>query len=334
MEINRITMQEIRQVEDILPGGSIEYNDLTSIKVTGSIPYIDGLDIGNNYLRIWLDTTDINNVTESLALGTFLISTPTATVTPAKVSGDADLYSVLQILNDSALREPLTIPIGTIAVTYATNLVLNAGLSVMAQDSAAMLSTNKVFDAGISKLDIINELLQVAGFDSAEVDGFGNVLLRSYLDPTGTSPSLTLDTGSRTILLPELSHELDIFSVPNVYVAVMSNDNNTMVAIAINADPANRYSTVSRGREIVEVESVSDIASQTLLQEYAENTLRLKTTAVESITIKHLFIPYNAGDTVRVIAGGLDFVGSVANRKVTLDKTMLVESRIRKFVRF
>jgi hypothetical protein len=346
--INSKTGEVTAVVEGITPGGSIEYNDLTSIKVSGSVPFIDSLDLGTDYLRVWIDTEDGSGATESLALGTFLINSTGSTYRPAGKESTADLMSLLQVLSDSGLRSPLEVPEGTPCVAYAASVVRDVGLSVIAEPSVAALSITKVFDAGVSRLEVVNTLLQVAGFDSAEIDGFGTVRMRPLADLAGSNPVVTLDDGVGAILLPEIGYEMDLQNVPNVVIATMSNNSRDLIAVAENTDPRNRYSIPSRGREIVETVDVSDIDSLDALRAYANTVLVNKTSAVESITIRHAFVPYAAGDTLRVsvvvgidfegnvrfsLPERLDFVGSVAKREVTLDGGATVTSRIRRFVR-
>ena len=338
--VDAATMQPVSSVGCVRPGGALEYNDLTSLKVTGSVRYDGRLDLGNDYLRVWMDTEAPGGEGESIPLGTFIVAAPRVTLTPAATEGAADLYSLLLLLDGSGIREPLTVPAGANAVGCAAGMARDAGLDVSFEASAAALAVPRVYDAGTSRLEVINDLLKVAGYDSAEVDGMGTVVMRPYRDPTGLNPVVTIDDGARAVLTGEVAHELDILNVPNVVVAVVSNDSGHMVATAVNSTPANRYSTVSRGREVVELVELSDIHSQDALQAYAESVLASKTSAVESVELRHAFLPYGAGDTVRVSisapdgASRLDFTGSVAKRSLTLDHTATVAARVRRFVRF
>lgn len=335
VRVDRDTMSETATIETIQPGGTLDYNDLTTLKVTGNLPYTDSLDIGNDFLRIWLDTEEMaTGELESLALGTFLVSTPTTTLSSSRAYGTADLYSVLQLLIGGTFRDFAAIPDGTRAVDYAAGIVRSAGLPVVAVASSAALSVPMVIKPGTSRIEVVNDLLRIAGYDTAEVDGYGNVLLSPYSDPTGTHPVAVLDTGLRSVLLPEAEHDMDDFDVPNVIVAVVDNDAVHMRAVAVNDDPANRFSTASKRMEITERVEVSDISSKKALQDYADSVLQSKTTAVESIHVSHAFIPYNTGDTVRVALPQIDITGSVASRSLTLDKDMMVESRVRRFVRY
>jgi len=337
MRVNPKTMQETTEMVLPVQGLAVSLNDLISIKATGSLPYRGTLDVGNDFVRIWIDATDANGDNESVPLGTFMLATTATENVPTGASGVADMYSVLQILAFSAIRDYLTVPAGTNAVTYAASVVTRAGLPVLAQPSSMTLTTDANFEPGVSRLEIINTLLDVAGYDSADVDGFGNVLLRPDVDPTGNNPSLTFDTGSQAIIRPSVPYELDTFEVPNVIIAVMSNDAQSLVSVAVNDAPGNRYSTVSRGYEVTEAIEVSDIANQAALDEYARAQLIAKTTSVESVYISHPYMPYNPGDTVRVLIPGLDFTGSVASKRMAVDATgvlMVTETRVRRFVRF
>jgi hypothetical protein len=322
-------------------GGGIDYNDLAALKVTGSVPLIGPLDLGRDWLRIYAIIT-YRDKSDKTALGTFLASTPTLTltskrgVTGALVRGSADLYSLLLVLEQTAFDTPYSVPAGTNAVARAKALVASVGLRVVADDSASVLSTPPVWEAGTSYLEAVNWLLKYAGFDTAEVDGYGAVIMRRYSDPAMLSPVVTFADDADCIFADEVPYEFDIFSVPNKVIAVMSSQDATMTTTAINADPLNRYSTVARGRTVTHVETVSQIESQEALNALAQRVLQEKTSAVESVIVRHVWIPVLPGQGARLAyaRADTDFTGVISSMTVKLSKSMPCDTRVRKFVRF
>ena len=331
--VDRVSQREVDEADVFENGGSIEYNDLTSIKQGGALPFI-GLPDVSKYLRVYSVSDLMGEVVEILH-GTFIVSTPASTIKYASRVGLASMYSLLQIPAVSSPNGPIVIPAGTNPITYAKTVLTNLGLSVIADTSNMALSTDKIYDSRTKWLEIINDLCTMAGFASAGVDPSGNIRLYAYIDPTTKMPTVQLYDDARCPYFPEIQHEFDYFDVPNVFKAIMSNDEVTMTAIARNDDPRSIYSTVNRGYEISEEEEVSDIASQGALQDFANRRIIEKSSSVESIDVSHVYIPYDVGDIVdfKHRLSGFECVGQASKKKLTLISGMPSEAHIRRFVR-
>jgi hypothetical protein len=258
------------------------------------------------------------------------------TKTAALKTGSAGIYSVLQVLYERRTKTALSIPKDTVAVSRAALMVQECGLPLVASPSAAALVGDISYKAGTTYLKIINDLLQYAGFDSAEVDGYGNVLFVPYTDPASLSPVITFQDGLNCVFMEPVSHELNILDVPNVVIAVWSSTDGYLEAVAINDSPDNRYSTISRGREIPHLEEVSEIESQAALDALAARVLREKTSAVESVVIRHVDQRFEMGQAARLIyaKADTDFTGVAVTKDLTLSLGIPCETRFRRFVRF
>lgn len=292
------TWTETEELEGII-GGTLERNDSTAIKASGSLDYILEPALGSDLVRVYSDSYyPPTGERTSIAQGTYLASTPSSTYRGAIEEGTADLYGVLHVLAEDAFAEPLVVPAGTRAVEKAAEIVREAGLPVVASESPARLGSPAVFDdKDTSKLDAVNWLLDFAGFASAGCDGYGTVLMQPYQDPSLRLPVLALEDDGACIFRSGVVREYDTFDVPNVVVVVCSNAQaGPMTAKAVNDDPRSAFSTVARGREIVRKETVSDIASQETLQAKAEALLAAKTSMVEGFEITHAFVPLEMGD--------------------------------------
>lgn len=292
------TWTETEELEGII-GGTLERNDSTAIKASGSLDYILEPALGSDLVRVYSDSYyPPTGERTSIAQGPYLASTPSSTYRGAIEEGTADLYGVLHVLAEDSFAEPLVVPAGTRAVDKAAEIVREAGLPVVASESPATLGSPAVFDdKDTSKLDAVNWLLDFAGFASAGCDGYGTVLMQPYQDPSLRLPVLALEDDGACIFRSGVVREYDTFDVPNVVVVVCSNAQaGSMTAKAVNDDPQSAFSTVARGREIVRKETVSDIASQEALQAKAEALLAAKTSMVEGFEITHAFVPLEMGD--------------------------------------
>jgi hypothetical protein len=335
MRVLRQSLKDTEELDCFEDGGQIEYNDLTSIKVSGQIPFMMQPDIGNDYLRVYSVHKQKGETTEVLH-GTFLASTPSATLNRKSKRGSLDVYSLLQVASDAGILVPLTIPKDTIAVTYALSLVLELGLAAQADISTSRLTSDANYDAGTSKLTIVNDLLAFAGFSSAQVDTQGTIRMLKYTDPAQRSASVVFrDDVQGCNFAPAITHELDFFAVPNVFVAVMSNQDSCLVSVAKNTDPTSVYSVPSRGREIVAKEDVSDIESQVALDAFAKRRLTELSSSVESIEVTHPWQGAQTGEGASLVysEAGFSLDGVIVKTVLSLRAAMRCQTRIRRFVR-
>jgi len=337
VEVDKNSFQNIREVDAIVEcGGTIKFNALTSLKVSAELPFVGDFDLGNNYLRVystsWFGGQEIN-----LCHATLIASRPATSYTGTSTTGALECYSLLKLLEDTAIEEPLTYTAGADPVGQATLLISKVGLPFIASSTTMKLSTPRSYEAGTSYLEICNDLLGAAGFCELDIDSLGNVRISKYTDPAYRLPVWTLrDDDKEVVFGAEVSHELDTFDVPNKVIAVMSNvDKASMIATATNTDPTSVFSTVQRGRTIAHVEKVSDVESQSALTDVAKRVLAEKSSAVESITIEHPFLPFNTGDALALVytKHQLEFSGIAVSKELLLKRGMFTKTCIRRFVR-
>ena len=181
--VSRETGYEVGNVDGIKDGGSITRNVDTSSYESGSFSYVGPLDIGNDLVRPYLDATFDDGSTESVPLGTFVVSMPSSDVSGAYSEGKADMYGRLYEVASARFTEPLRIAKGSNAVDVARMILEDAGLEVIADESGYTLSQDWAVGHGSSNNDndtmlgAVNELLGLAGFSSAKTDEYGRVLL-------------------------------------------------------------------------------------------------------------------------------------------------------------
>lgn len=339
IEVDKDTMQDIRVLDTIEEtGGTIHYQDLTTIKVTADLPFVGDFDVGNNYIRIY-SISELAGESIKILHGTFMPSRPETEYSSASATGTIDCYSLLQLAKEQTLDQPLCIEQGQLAVTKAESLLREVGLNVISDGSLHILSSARNYDAGISYIEVVNDLLSLAAFNSVDIDARGNAQLIAYTDPTNRTPLYTLrDDVNDVNFSPVMKHNFNTFDVPNKVIAVYApadDESMPMQAIAINSDPQSRYSTVSRGRVVPHVEEVNEVDSQEALQEIADRVLIDKSSAVESVELEHSFIPYNMGDALKIFYThhNINFTGVAVSKDLSLTRGMRCSTRIRRFVR-
>lgn len=333
----RVTWGTWEEAEEIagITGGTLERNDLTAIKASGSLTYIDEPSLGRDLLRVYSDSLDPRTAERvSIAHGTYLVATPSSTYRGAIEEGTADLYGVLQVLAEDALSSPLVLTAGADAVEEARKLIEATGLRAVTASHGAKLTASAVFDdEDASKLDAVNWLLSFAGFESATCDGFGNVLLRPYANPADRAPSFSLRDDDACVFRSGIVRECDAFSVPNVVTVTCTSAGNNapITATAENDDPESAFSIDARGRRIVYKESVSDSAGEKALAARAEAVLATKTAAAESFEIAHAYFPMNMGEVCEFV---YDRAGIRRNDLAAVRQTMALRPGMECTTRF
>ena len=168
------------------------------------------------------------------------------------------------------------------------------------------------WDVGTSYLKIVNELLKEINYNPLWFDASGAAILEPASVPTAANIEHTLDASNvRSLLLPSLTRETDVYSSPNVWVCVCSNADKSgpMTATAENTNPQSPLSIPRRGRRIVRVVRVNNIASQAELQAYADRLRNESMIGGETVVVKTALLPgYGVLDVVGLHFGELNAV--------------------------
>jgi len=318
--VDYATRHELEELATIISGGTISRNIDSELKEQGTLPCVAPPVIGDDLIRIYYVMTDDQGAEYSLALATMHAVKSSAQYTAAAQTSTLNLYSALLTLQQSALQRSLTIAAGSVAVTEAVSICTTLALPVVASASTRALTTDASWDAGTSYLKIVNYLLDCAGFWSARVDGYGRVVMGAYEAPKDRAATWEFVSGPDCVFVPEVSLESDAFNTPNVCVLNCSNPAGVVTGSYTNADPASPYSTQTRGREIVLVETVTDAIDEDDLNTRAEKRLVAATAVTERVGIKHSFVPVTAGDVVKLTWGthGLSMLASVQSQDISL----------------
>ena len=200
---------------------------------------------------------------------------------------------------------------GTGYVTAVEQLLVASGISVvLATPSSASLQEDREWDIGTSYLQIVNELLGEINYSKLYFTAEGFAVLRPATVPSAADLSHRISddpddlaAGADRIdaLLPRLTRTTDVYSAPNVFVAYCANPDKSgnMVARAENLNPQSPLSISRRGRRIVQVTQVNNIASQAELQAFVDRQRNDSLTGGETLQISTALLPgYNVRDVV------------------------------------
>lgn len=266
--------KEERSLGDLTATGYIDFDSNATIKRCASLNIKEESDIDFTSDRIKLYQVLINGTEKLLfPLGVFLLNSPRRrSDSSGYISRTIDCYDKTQILSDDKFESRYSIPEGSNYVNSALNIIASAGLAHVKNDVSDKTTRTVIeFDAGTSKLDAVNALLRAVNFDDIYADSNGEICVRKYVPAETRTIEAVYDTGKQSIVCAGAEELLDVFYAPNKIVRYLeSADLPYMYASVVNDDPNSKLSTVSRGRTIVDIASVSDIADQTSLEAYVQ----------------------------------------------------------------
>lgn len=222
-------------------------------------------------------------------LGEYVLSTPTR----KKYLYNVEAYDKTVNLKEDRLIAPLYIASGTTYKKAVTDILTGANITdILFDDTDTALLTDRVFEIGESKLDIINLLLSEINYEKLFTDKNGIFIARKYVQPSADNITLTYKNDDFSVLNDDATSVTDYFDCPNVFVATVSNpEQDALTSVYTNNSPVSSLSTVSRGRNIVYTYSVDNVASQDELDEINKKTAFEKSQVAETVTFSTANMP-------------------------------------------
>lgn len=350
MRVSRATGLETARVTGVRPGGVIDRNLDTAIKESGSLDVVGSLDLGPDLLRVYLDATFPDGSSESVALGTFLVSVTDRDTDGASSTSSASLSGRLKELDDDQFGQPFMLPAGTDLVAYAAQIAEAAGLDVVA-DESDYASTEPLYygiqtggeqaSADGSKLSVVNDLLARAGFDSAWTDPTGAVRMTRSAGVAERPLAWTFEEGVNARFLRDVSESFDTTGVANTVYAVFTGAPSegeepvTVIGTAVDDDPASPWSTVSMGRTVTSRADYQQYATQQQADAKAAELLASSRSVAKRETVRHVYAPIGLGDAVQLsyASGGVSGRFAVRTMRLSLTAGCLTETEVRSYVR-
>lgn len=242
----------------------VDYGSLTRLKSSARITMTEDSDI--DYLSDMIKIICVINNKRD-AIGQFLLSSPKRKISDVETIRDCECYSKLKILDDEKIETRYTALAGTNAVNEVKRLIGNS-YPFSIPDSTLTTSTDKDWEIGTPKLDIINDLLAVINYNSLSVDNNGVFISSPYALPTDREIQVIYEDNEYSTIYTDLEEDIDLYDVPNVIVRYTNSAeiNPPLVASYENNNPSSPTSTINRGRKIVSAAAVSDVADLQTLQ--------------------------------------------------------------------
>jgi hypothetical protein len=334
-------------------GGELEWVSTASVKGGGRITVQNLDDVVIDWLNVRLrpvvTISDLvptpDTLTVEMPIGVFLPSAPVTTWDGTGSGLDVELHDKCALLDSDIWTDIDGVPATYIALVGEQVLELIRDLieatgeatTAIEADASLLVTSTLTWDVGTTRLRIINDLLDAAGYFSLWVDGWGNFRATPYTTPASRAPRFSVmapfEVGATSLWAPEWTADEDIYAVPNRVVAVSQGDGDTaaLTSTATNTDPLSPYSSVSRGRWITLVETGVEAVDQAALDTYAARRLTEVTSVTSTLTIKHAPLPgLNVNDVVRVVnpAAEIDSLAVVRQTMIPLSCTAMAESTL------
>lgn len=319
---------------DGVTGGSVSLQGLTRLGGHGSLELDDrgqAIDWMAHRVQAVYDP-GVSGV-DPWPVATMLLSSPEERFTGTTRSYSVGLLPKTAVVDEDAFTSMFSLAKGANIVDAVVSVIRSTGEERIAvTPSAATLSNPQSWDAGVSKLTIVNELLEAAGYWSLWCDGSGQFRVEPYTDPGERALAYSFVEGAESIHSAEWVRDRDLASVPNRYVVVGqgSDDLPPLVGVAENMDAESPYSFQARGRWITRTEEGVEGADQSVFTQLAQRRLLAAMSPVEHVKVRHELVPVEPNDAVWFESGGYAGRLTVQNMTVGFGLDSWVESEWRR----
>lgn len=215
---------------------------------------------------------------------------------------EVECYDRTVILKEDAFADRYFIAAGTKYLDAVQSILVTAGIEqvIVTKEVDTVIPVDREWDIGVSKLEIINLLLEEINYNPIYCDADGNMVISPYVEPGTAGAHYRYAADEMSVLASEVTMTQDFYNVPNVFVAVSSNPDlkQDFRAVYVNDDPTSPLSTVQRGRTIVAKPYQLDaVASQAELDAYVRKQAFEASQVYEEIEFTTALMPFHgSGD--------------------------------------
>ncbi|WP_143318929.1 hypothetical protein [Clostridium sp. HBUAS56010] len=241
-------------------------------------------------------------------LGTYIMSSPERSKQGSKVVQQVDCYDYSTILKEDKITTRMFVATGTNYVSLVRSIITTAGIK-KTNIETSILTVSKVleFEIGTSKLDIINSLLTAINYEPLHFDNRGYAVSRRYIEPLNRRTEQEYQTNNRSVIKSGAKQSVDMYNVPNIFIRYTNDpDGAELKSQYINDSVASPISTINRGRNVVDIESVDDVADQTTLNDLVRRIAIEKSQTYDAVILPTALMPHHSyRDCVFVGESGL-----------------------------
>jgi hypothetical protein len=298
--------------------GSLTYDYLRPIKrqlgfTLIEFPGFEVVDFPSDRMRLWVDYNyDPNYLSAGLvddtvtdgwlcnSMGVFVLDSATRSVSEgtAVVKRAVTGWDLSLLLSDDLVNDRYVVAANTPAIDAAIEVCRSVGLDADITGSDSIIYVERSWDAGTSKLTILNDILTSMGNGSIYmVDSVATS--RRYTAPADKEASVFYATDELSLLGNNISAELDYGSVPNEWTFVVSQvDKPEITQTFRNNNTSSPTSIPSRGRVKTFFESQSDAIDADALYSLLLKRAAQDSDINETLTFETPILPKHGEATV------------------------------------
>ncbi|MBL5974792.1 MAG: hypothetical protein D3X82_13785 [Candidatus Leucobacter sulfamidivorax] len=287
---------------DGVKGGNCEVVALSRLGGSGSLT-IDGRGQDIDWMRHRVQMVYDPGIpgVEPWPLATMMFTSPTLHRTATLSRFEVTLLSKMAVIDEDTVEAVYSLAAGAPIISTVVALIQSTGETrIAATPSEATLSNPLVWDAGESKLTIVNDLLQAAGYWSLWCDGAGLYRVEPYTLPADRPVSFDFAAGQTAIHRPAWDREQDLSSVPNRFLVIGqgTDEDPPLVGVALNENPDSPFSYQARGRWITATETGVEGDSQVVFDQLAQRRLLDAMSPVGKLSVSHAIVPLEQNQKV------------------------------------
>lgn len=235
-------------------------------------------------------------------LGVYLPQSPKAEYDDDGITWRVSCLDKTVVLHEHETDRTYSVAPGSVVTDVVRSLILLAGEDrISLTDSPKTTTALLAWTPGTSLLRIINDLLASINYGAIWCDRSGQYRVEPYLPPAQRPITATFAKGETAIHSPAFTRAQDDAAVPNKVVLISSGsgDEEALIALATNTDPASPYSFAARGnRWVTRTYEGVDAADQATLDALAVRYLWDNSTPVASLDVEHATVPLDLGDRI------------------------------------
>lgn len=292
---------------DTIPiSGSISYRSEDSIKRTAqfSIPgEVQTINWLVDRIKPFMIFSMPDGGEVSFSLGMFIPSSPQKIVTQECTTFEVEAYDLSVILKEDCLIDRLYFSAGSKYLEAIQHLLGDIRDPIFIEEDSATFPSDREFDIGESKLNILNTLLDEINYNTLFINSEGSFVISRYQQPSSNNITYAYNANSLSVIALDAMLQSDSYGIPNTFIAVLSNPElEDLRAIYINSNPESPLSTIRRGRTIVsEIQRPDMVANRDQLNAYVQRMAFEQSQVYESITFQTAVMPFHENNNILYI---------------------------------
>lgn len=297
-------------------GGKLEFSINDEIRSAGNVEVVatEPIDWLRARLKIYYSLyTPQDVLIKEWPLGVFIPSSPKGSYSDTEESRDLEIYDKLVILREDPILSTYTVKKAANPIAAVKELILSTGETNMSVTATSdTLDAAMVWEAGETKLKIINDLLDATNYWSLWCNPNGQFQVKPHTTPKQRAVKHHFTEGDSSIYKPEFEVDNDYFNVPNRYRLISRAEGSvkSRTSTATNTSASSPFSYANRGRWITTVDTDVEATTQAKLDALAKKRLAEATSKAQKIRIDHAWLPLQLNDIVRFSNARAKFFGA------------------------